>query len=50
MQERPVFVIISIAAKVGDRPLMFHKWGVVKGCTCNAVLTKTRTPRWKFQH
>jgi len=33
MKKRPMFIIISIPAKVFDTPRMFHKWGVIKSCT-----------------
>ena len=38
-----MFVIITIAAKVIDRPVRFHKWGVVKGGTCREGRTRLVT-------
>jgi len=32
-KKRPLFIIITIAAKVTDRPLRSCKWGVIKGHT-----------------
>jgi len=34
MQKRPLFITITIAAKIIDRSLRSRKGGVVKGHTC----------------
>ena len=34
MQKKALFIIITTAAKVTDRPLRSRKWGVVKGRSC----------------
>jgi len=38
-----MFIIITITAKVTDRPLRSHKWGVVKGLTCREGQTEQVT-------
>jgi len=42
----PLFIIITIAAKVTDRPLRSCKWGVIKGRTCREAQTGQATRYW----
>ena len=44
MQKGPMFIIISVAAKVIDRTLMLCKWGVVKDSYLQTRLDRTSDP------
>ena len=49
-RRRPIFIIITIAAKVTDRSLRSYKWGVVKSCTCRKGQTEQVAQYWPPQY
>ena len=49
-RKRPLFIIITIAAKVTDRTLRSLKWGVVKGRTCREEQTGQVTRLWPSRY
>ena len=49
-RKRPMFIIITVAAKVTNRALRSCKWGVVKGCTCGEGWTEQMTRCWPARY
>jgi len=45
-----MFTIITIAAKVTDRPLRFHNWRVIRGRTCRKGQTEQVTWYWPTRY
>jgi len=45
-RKRPPFIIITIVAKVIDRPLRSRKWGIVEGRTCREGQTGQVARYW----